>query len=325
MNGGYGIATNYSWTEEPFEIEVTVQVPVETRAKDISFKATPTSIDLQLDGQSLLDGRRKMRGRISLDGTFWVISDSDDDASEHRQVTVTIEKNTVTPKDDFEVVDYDWRGVYPDDEEEVSERKYEEPEELNVREYAASLGVDIDNINMSMVDKTMFSSGLNLTRSTMDELGKSGYVQEVTQQGDGTEYITNEDGEIKPFSRLGATVEDDEVREATAPQIPFLDTNSPWHNTVNVDDIKKAGSGDSNLVDAEQKLPTESIESKQEEEASASPTKREQRESDPIDTLTVKRLKEVLRTQGLKVTGSKKELQDRLRVHVGTLLAEDER
>lgn len=51
-------------------------------------------------------------------------------------MTVTIEKNTLTPKDDFEVVDYDWRGVYPEDDEEVSERKYEEPEELDVREYA---------------------------------------------------------------------------------------------------------------------------------------------------------------------------------------------
>ena len=204
LNGGYGIATNYSWTEEPFEMEVTVSVPPETRAKDISFKATPTSIDLRLNGRQepLLDGTRKMRGRISLDGTYWVISDSETD-KEERQVTVTIEKNTPTPKDDFEVIDYDWRGVYPDDDEEVTERKYEEAEELDVREYAASLGVDIDNINMSMVDKTMFSSGLNLTRSTMDELTKAGVVQEVTQQSDGTEYVTNEEGEVVPFSRLG--------------------------------------------------------------------------------------------------------------------------
>jgi len=331
LNGGYGIATNYSWTEEPFEIEVTVQVPPETRAKDIEFKATPTSIDLTLFGRPLLDGKRKMRGRISLDGTFWVISDTeDDDDSEHRKVTVTIEKNIATPKDDFEVVDFDWRGVYPDDEEEVSERKYEEPEELNVREYAASLGVDIDNINMSMVDKTMFSAGLNITRNTMNELSKSGYVQEVTQQSDGTVYITNEDGEVIPFSTFGNSI-DNEVREMTKndEKIPFLDTNSPWHNAVPVQDINEDGSIETGNVDisaAEQRLGVRGKkDSKQADEANAAPTKRRERESDPIDALTVKRLKEILRTQGLKVTGSKKELQDRLREHVGTMLTEDER
>jgi hypothetical protein len=107
--------------------------------------------------------------------------------STKRIVTVTIETSVKTPKDDFEIVDYDWGGVYPDDEGEVQERKYEEPEELNIGEYAASLGVDIDNINMSMVDKTMFTSGLDLTKSTMEEITKAGYVQEVTEQSDGTE------------------------------------------------------------------------------------------------------------------------------------------
>lgn len=330
LNGGYGIATNYTWTEEPFEIEVTVQVPPETRAKDISFKATPTSIDLKLQGQEkpLLDGTRKMRGRVSLDGTFWVISDSESDAQE-RQVTVTIEKNVGAPKDDFEVVDYDWRGVYPDDEEEVTERKYEEPEELDVREYAASLGVDIDNINMSMVDKTMFSSGLNLTRSTMDELSKSGYVQEVTQQSDGTEYVTNKDGEVMPFSRLGDTVKDEEVRDVTGsaapPKVPFLDTNSPWHNAVPVDDIS-GDRIDGNAEGDSEQAPLEAQESKPPEEKDEPlPETSRRPATDPIDTLTVKRLKEILRAQGLKVSGSKQELQDRLRGHVGSMLTEDDK
>lgn len=319
LNGGYGIATNYTWTEEPFEIEVTVSVPPDTRAKDIVFKATPRSIDLRLQGQEepLLDGSRKMRGRITLDGTYWVISDSETD-TEDRQVTVTIEKNTRTPKDDFEVVDYDWRGVYPEDDEEVTERKYEEPEELDVREYAASLGVDIDNINMSMVDKTMFSSGLNLTRSTMDELSKSGYVQEVTQQSDGTEYITNEDGTVRPFSRLGDTVEDEEVREATSPKIPFLDTNSPWHNAVPVDDINE---DDIDNIRADSELsPAETQDEKEED-----PLPDRKQASDPIDMLTMKRLKEILRAQGLKVSGSKQELKDRLRMHVGSMMTEDDK
>jgi hypothetical protein len=323
LNGGYGIARNYTWTEEPFEMEVTVKVPPKTRAKDISFKATPTSIDLSLDDVSLLDGTRKMRGRISLDGTYWVISDSEDDGDEERHVTVTIEKNTPTPKDDFEVIDYDWRGVYPDDEEEVLERKYEEAEELDVREYAASLGVDIDNINMSMVDKTMFSSGLNLTQSTMDELSKSGYVQEVTRQSDGTEYVQNEEGEAVPFSPLGETVEQEEVRQATgASKIPFLDTNSPWHNAVPVDDVKEDGTIDNTSGALEQDAVKVQDSTKDKDEPSTS--KRQARDSDPIDTLTVKRLQEILRAQGLKVSGSKKELQDRLRGHVSSMLTEDD-
>lgn len=326
--GGYGIATNYTWTEEPFEIEVSVKVPADTRAKDLEFKATPTSIALSLDDTILLDGNRKMRGRISLDGTFWVISDNDE-KEDTRLVTVTIEKNTPTAKDDFEVIDYDWKGVYPDDEDEVLERKYEEPEELDVREYAASLGVDIDNINMSMVDKTMFSSGLNLTRSTMDELSKSGYVQEVTQQSDGTEYVTNEDGQVIPFSQLGDTVKDDEVRQATSAKIPFLDTNSPWHNAVPVDDIKKDGDADSTTEDDLKEIDVDESQpfslSKEKDDEKHTANKRKDRESDPIDTLTVKRLKEILRTQGLKVSGSKKELQDRLRSHVGAMLTTDDK
>lgn len=328
---GRGVATNYTWTEEAFELEVSVKVPPDTRASDLKFKALPTSIDLRLDDDTiLLDGNRKMRGKISLDGTFWVISDSDSN-EDSRIVTVTIEKQVRHNRDDFEVVDYDWKGVYPDDEEEVSLREYQEPEELNIREYAASLGVDIDNINMSMVDKTMFSSGLNLTRSTMDELSKSGYVQEVTQQSDGTEYITNEEGEVVPFSKLGETVADDEVRQAasassTPSKIPFLDTNSPWHNAVPVDDLKD---GEAN-ADIRSMVSTEQADEQPQSNpndgsanGTSSTSKRRIRDSDPIGELTVKRLKDILRAQGLKVSGSKKELQDRLRSHVGSMMNDD--
>ena len=43
---------------------------------------------------------------------------------------------------------------------------------------------------------------------------------------------------------------------------------------------------------------------------------------DPIDMLTVKRLKDILRDQKLKVSGNKQELRDRLRAHVKTLTAD---
>jgi hypothetical protein len=320
LQGGYGVATSYSWSEEPFEVDVRVKVPPDTRAKDIVFRATPRSIDLRIDGREepLLDGSRNMRGRISLDGTFWVISDDEEDSSQ-RVVTVTIEKSVKTPKDDFEIIEYDWGGVYPNDEEEVEERKYEEPEELNIREYAASLGVDIDNIDMSMVDKTMFTSGLNLTKSTMDEISKAGYVQEVTQQSDGTEYITNEEGDVVPFDALGDTIASDEIRQTS--RIPFLDTNSPWNTAVPVDDLHEDGP---NNVAKELAARPESHEMSASDSESEALDKDadapDPKAADPIDMLTVKRLKDILRTQGLKVSGSKPELQDRLRGHVQSII-----
>ena len=45
--------------------------------------------------------------------------------------------------------------------------------------------------------------------------------------------------------------------------------------------------------------------------------------ADPIDLLSVKRLKEILREQGLKVSGKKQELRNRLRDHVDTKLNDD--
>lgn len=173
---GRGNARDYSWTEEAFELEVTVLVPKQTRAKDILFKANSTSISLLLannnehedDGGAniiLLDPARKLRGRVVVDGTYWMISDperntddnkdnDDNNRNDIRQVTVTIEKRIRRPKDDFDVVDYDWKGVYSEDEaDNVTVREYDQAEKLDIRDYAASLGVDIDNINMSMVDK----------------------------------------------------------------------------------------------------------------------------------------------------------------------------
>ena len=281
--GGIGIADTYRWEETQYEIDVTVPVPAGTRAKRIKFRATPNSVHLAIMGWNgdsdndivLLDGDRQMRGQVSVDGTYWAIADgeNDDPDDDRRQITVTIEKMIVEPQDQFEVVEYDWGGVYPNDEDEVSERKYDEPEELDVREYAKSLGVDIDNINMSMVDKTMFSSGLNMTQSTMDELSKAGYVKEVTQQGDGQEFTTGEDGSAVPFNSLGDNIGADEIMNIEAgrlvpspgsegstddilaavtgergkskggkskirSELPFIDTHSKWHNSVPVEEVR---------------------------------------------------------------------------------------
>ena len=75
-----------------------MKVPKETRAKDIHFKVKPNSLDLRLNASPpgndddeessdvvvveeriLLDPSRKLRGRIVLDGTYWIISDPDPD------------------------------------------------------------------------------------------------------------------------------------------------------------------------------------------------------------------------------------------------------
>ena len=330
LASGMGIATNYTWKEEAFEIEVTVKVPPNTRAKDISFAATTRSIDLRLRQENdeatvLLDGSRKLRGRVEVDGTYWVISDPDNGDDDHRQVTVTIEKLIRTPRDDFEVFDYDWKGVYSNDTAEVSIRKYDEPETLDVREYAASLGVDIDNINMSMVDKSMFSSGINLSQSSLNELNKAGLIKEITRQADGKEYEVNEEGKQIPFSRLGDNVGEDELDQSTAaerPKIPFLDTNSPWHNAVPVQFDPAT-----NKTYVQQKrnftraaFAGDSAKKRLEKQQQGVRNGQKDMGKDPIDLLTVKRMKEILKSQGLKVSGNKKELQDRLRSRVNSLL-----
>ena len=348
LYAGDGVATNYTWHEEAFELEVSVQVPKHTTASDVQFKATSRSIDLRLKSSSssgdliLLDGTRPLRGRISLDGTYWVISDAQNDATaDYRVITVTMEKLIANPVDDFQVIEYDWKGVYAaEDEQEVTTRRYDEPEPLNVREYAASLGVDIDNINMSMVDKTMFSSGLNLTQASLDQMSKAGLLQEteVTQQADGKEFIVN-DGEPIAYSPYGAAVHPDEMSSTSSStstvssstsstSIPFVDTSSPWHQTVPVQNVTSDVATTSGSVKQMQRNLTRAAFAADAAAAAAdtpqnASTKKafaSNNAKDPIDTLTVARLKEILKSQGLPVSGNKEELKQRLRQQVNALL-----
>ena len=347
---GRGVATNYTWTEDPVEIEVSITVPKGTRANQLNYKAKPKSVHLTLGDTVLLDGSRQMRGRVSMDGSFWDIRDPDRyelernaDMGDCRIVTVTIEKNLRQPKDVFDPF---WKGVYPDDKEEVLERKYEEMKELNIREYSASLGVDIDNINMSMVDKTLFSSGLNMTKRQMDDLVKKGFVKEVTQQTDGTEYVSDDEGNPVPYSRFGDAASPDEVREndamtkkrgdhATKTKLPFIDTSSPWNQAVSIEDTEvidairnatKADATASNTTASNGRdqavgaafvsnSDAPSVDSADRSAPVGTP-----RSGDPIDNLKVARLKDILRREGLKVTGNKKELQDRLKEHVRSMI-----
>ena len=323
LQDGTGVAKEgYSWWEDPTEVEVKFQVSSDVKQKDVLFQAKPLSVDLRLQTDNyiretqsfeqitLMNITRRLRGKVDIDGTYWDIEDVEGGG---REITVTIEKNIPPAKDDFEIIDYDWGGVYPD--EVALELDYPEPEALNVREYAAKLGVDIDNINMSMVDKSLFSSGLNMTRNTMDQLAKNGLAQEVTQQGDGTEMITDEDGNSVPFDRLGEGISNDEIKQSD--RIPFLDTDSPFQTAkpaYNFDELLK-GLPDS---DNDDKAPRQELMDKiiAEQEAEA-----QQKMNDPIDHLPKDRLMEILKGQGLDTHGDLTELQQRLKNHVQSQVA----
>lgn len=400
--GGVGVANTYSWKEEQFEIEVTIPVPPKTSAKNVKFKCSSEGIDLRLNneedgGQILLDGTRKMRGKICVDGTFWSIADASSsakiDGEIPREITITIEKHfvpasTVGGQQTFDAVtDFDWGGVYPNDEEEVSHREYDEPEELDVREYAAKLGVDIDNLDMSKVDKTMFGAGLSgennplegqdgqdattssnrandkkkglhfdIEQATLDQLTRSGLAKEIVQQGDGTEYSLDDETE---FSMLGKDILAEELREAgiVSGSRP-IGTNVPgvWQESsvpveevpgyeqtydaaaadggIIVSDIVEtevvAAEDDSSNDDSDDDTNTDLPESELKsasldgEKKSEEEGKGKSNEIDPIDSLTVVRLKEILKANGLKQSGTKQILRDRLRNHVDTLLQQEE-
>jgi len=397
LHGGVGVANTYSWNEEQFEIEVTIPVPPKTSAKNIKFKCSSEGIDLRLNseeeeegGKILLDGARKMRGKICVDGTFWAIADATSsakvDGENPREITITIEKHfvpvsTVGGQQTFDAVtDFDWGGVYPNDEEEVTHREYDEPEELDVREYAAKLGVDIDNLDMSKVDKTMFGAGLSgennplegeeeedqgkannkkkglhfdIEQATLDQLTRSGLAKEIVQQGDGTEYSLDDESE---FSMLGKDILAEELREAgivtgsrpVGSNVPdvWQESSVPveevpgYQKTYDVadggiivgdiveteviaeDESSCDSDDDDSVVLPESELKSASLDGEQKEEEIAAVASNSNN-SDPIDKLTVAKLKEILKAQGLKQSGTKQILRDRLRNHVDTLLQEE--
>lgn len=245
-----------------------------------------------------------------------------------------------------QLTDFDWGGLYPDDEAEVIDREYKEAEELNVREYAAKLGVDIDNIDMSKVDKTMFGAGLrdqqpnaeevdvegkkkpgtnlNITQATLDQLVKFGLAKEVVRQGDGTEYEMDaftSDFERKQFSMLGNDISVDELRDAGVVGSPNEQSAAAVGGVA--DELRAAVSD--TVEEKKAELVTDDSDKNQEapdlsedeEDADIDPNAK-----DPIDKLTVAKLKEILRNAGLKVSGNKSELKQRLRDHVQSLLEE---
>ena len=403
LNAGVGVASTYSWKEEQFEIELTISVPPQTSAKNIKFKCSSDAIDLRLkntdadadaeEEKILLDGSRKMRGKICVDGTFWSIADAPisskaavaDGEKRSREITIAIEKHfvpvsTIGGQQTYDTsTDFDWGGIYPNDEEEVTHRQYDEPEELDVREYAAKLGVDIDNLDMSKVDKTMFGAGLSggnnpldgsedgednqgneasnnkknkngfhfdIEQATLDQLTRSGLAKEIVQQADGSEYNLDDETE---FSMLGKDILAEELREAgivsgsrpvgsSVPDI-WQQASVPVEEVdgfgfeqtyedgiIEQDIVEREGKEDGPISDSSNNNENAATDSTQ-QTVSLDEDKKEEKqdtnEGDPIDSLTVVKLKEVLKAQGLKTSGTKQVLRDRLRKHVETLLQEE--
>ena len=130
---------------------------------------------------------------------------------------------------------------------------------------------------------------------------------------------------------MGKGVTHQEIKDTGAPsgssKIPFLDTASPWHKTVPVDKradfVKNTTSTASATGASFEEGKIDQQKKKRNEKKKALQSKRQERAVDPIEALTVARLKEILRSRGLKISGNKKELQDRLREEVSSMLDED--
>lgn len=168
----------------------------------------------------------------------------------------------------------------------------------------------------------------------MEALTKAGYLQdqEVTQQGDGSEWVTGEDGEQVPFSSFGDGISPKEripSDGASSGKIPFLDTSSPWNKAVPVDKkqeflanaTKAAVEEEQGGLEKEKTTTTTTATTQTDSQKMKELVNQRKRNAkDPIEALTVARLKEVLKSNGLKVTGNKKELQDRMRAHVNSMM-----
>ena len=174
----------------------------------------------------------------------------------------------------------------------------------------------------------------DVDRATLERLASAGLAREVVRQADGSEYELG--GGERKFSMLGRDVSDDELREAgmvgggAAPKgrtrydagddalvetddVRIIASNA---GVVDVPGTSEVGEEGEEGEDADNVPVAEGIEDAGGDVASTKPR-------DPIDMLTVARLKEVLRSQGLKTSGTKGVLRDRLRGHVKSLLREE--
>merc|ERR1712183_412227 len=140
-----------------------------------------------------------------------------------------------------------------------------------------------------------------MTKDVMDKAQKEGFLQEVTMQDDGA-HLEEKDGSRAKYSSPLKNNED--ITDAFQKSYEDMVSKTPMATSDN--DDKTAN---------KEEQPQQQQKNDDENEKMPSGTL-----VDPIDTLTVARLKEILRAQKLKVSGTKKELQDRLKLHVQSML-----
>merc|ERR1711862_483973 len=143
---------------------------------------------------------------------------------------------------------------------------------------------------MSMVDKSMFSV-MNMTKEVMQHAQEEGFLQEITMQNDGA-HIENNDNN-----------NDDALRTKYS---------SPLKNSDEITDAFKKTYEDMMMKTSSSSSSTTTMDHNIEKDSSNN--------NDPIDNLTVSKLKSILKAQKLKVSGTKKELQQRLRLHVQSMI-----
>ena len=196
----------------------------------------------------------------------------------------------------------------------------------------------------------------NITQTTLEQLAKVGLAKEIIQQGDGSEYELGAGGSTsvenrKAFPMLGKDISEDELRMAgimgggSGNRIPTMwdkqtipvEEAPGYQKTFDVgNSFTKADGILENIIDNEitvsgavEVIPTNTAQEKEvgnaegDSENEVNTKTNSSTARDPIDMLTVARLKEILREQGLKSSGSKQILRDRLKIHVNSLLKEE--
>lgn len=130
---GWGEIAQYSWNENDVELEVRLQVPKATRAADVEFKVTPRTICVKLSSEATPRIQGTLRGKITLDGTYWSI----DSENDRRIIVLRLEKKSGNMYDPEE-----WMGVILDEIEANATLHYDidSQEEFDVEEYIQSIG-----------------------------------------------------------------------------------------------------------------------------------------------------------------------------------------
>jgi len=157
---------SYSWIENDEGLEVLIPVPISTKSSDVSMELTSKKIKLVVGGNETLVG--ELRGKISVDGSYWSIETKTNERQDTRVVSLKLEKKEGTVFDPEE-----WMGIIMDKREANSSLFYdvEKQDQFDIKEYIDSMG----GYNEELVDKTMYSG---ITDDLYEKLMSSGLVND---------------------------------------------------------------------------------------------------------------------------------------------------